>query len=58
MGKSLRDVMTGKSEDGLADYVDNFTKYTPEAIKAAVDELKRRGRNFSAEELREIDIKN
>lgn len=57
MGKSLREVMTAKSEDGLADYLNNFNKYTPEAIKAAVDELKRRGRHFSEEELREIDVK-
>lgn len=49
--------MAGKSEDGLADYLHNFKKYTPDATKAAVDELKRRGRNFSEEELREIDIK-
>lgn len=57
MAKNLREVMTGKSEDGLADYLDNFTKYTPDALKAAVDELKRRGRKFSEEELKEIDIK-
>jgi hypothetical protein len=57
MGKSLREVMAGKSEDGLADYLHNFKRYTPDAIKAAVDELKSRGRNFNEEELREIDIK-
>jgi hypothetical protein len=57
MGKSLREVMAGKSEDGLADYLHNFKRYTPDAIKAAVDELKSRGRNFSEEELREIEIK-
>ncbi len=49
--------MTAKSEDGLADYLNNFKKYTPEAIRAAVDELKRRGRHFSEEDLKEIDIK-
>ena len=57
MGKSLREVMMEKSEDGLADYLENFTKYTPDAIRAAADELKRRGRKFSEEELKEIDIK-
>lgn len=57
MAKSLSEVMNTKSEEGLADYLDNFQKYTPEAIRTAVDELKRRGRNFSEEELREIDIK-
>jgi len=49
--------MAGKSEDGLADYLHNFKRYTPDAIKAAVDELKSRGRNFSEDELREIEIK-
>lgn len=57
MAKSLREVMMGKSEAGLAEYLGNFTKYTPDAIKAAADELKRRGRKFSEEELKEIDIK-
>ena len=57
MAKSLREVMNGKTEEGLTDYLDNFQKYTPEAISSAVDELKRRGRNFSEEELKEIDLK-
>lgn len=57
MAKSLREVMTGKSDEGLKDYLDNFQKYTPEAIRYAVDEFKRRGRNFTEEELKEIDIK-
>ena len=57
MAKNLREVMNGKSEEGLTDYLDNFQKYTPEAIKFAVDELKRRGRNFNEEELKEIDVK-
>lgn len=49
--------MTGKSDDGLTDYLQNFSRYTPEAIRAAVEELKRRGRNFKEEELREIGLK-
>jgi len=57
MAKSLQEVMNGKSNEGLNDYLDNFQKYTPEAIKCAVDEFKIRGRNFSEEELKEIDIK-
>jgi hypothetical protein len=57
MAKSLREVMNGKSEEGLTDYLNNFNRYTPEAITAAVDELKRRGRNFSDGELEEIDAK-
>jgi hypothetical protein len=57
MAKSLREVMSGKSDEGLMDYLNNFGKYTPEAIIVAVDELKRRGRSFSPEELNEINIK-
>jgi hypothetical protein len=57
MAKSLREVMNGKSEEGLVDYLNNFQKYTPDAIRYAVDELKRRGRNFNDEELKEINIK-
>lgn len=49
--------MNGKSEEGLMNYLNNFSRYTPEAITAAVDELKRRGRLFSDEELNEINIK-
>jgi hypothetical protein len=57
MAKSLKEVMSGKSEEGLMDYLNNFQKYTPEAIMSASDELKRRGRTFSDEELKEIDLK-
>lgn len=49
--------MNGKSGDGLMDYLNNFNKYTPEAITAAVEELKRRGRIISDEELKEIETK-
>lgn len=57
MAKSLGEVMRGKSNDGLNDYIHNFGKYTPEAIAAAVDELKKRGEKFSSEELEDIDLK-
>ncbi len=57
MTRSLREVITGKSEEGLMDYLIHFNKYTSEAITTAVDELKRRGRNFTDEELKEIKIK-
>jgi hypothetical protein len=57
MAKSLREVMIGKSDEGLMDYLDNFQNYTPDAIRSAADELNRRGRNFSEEELKEINIK-
>ena len=57
MAKTLGEVMNGKSDEGLMDYLNNFQKYTPEAIKSSADELKRRGRTFSQEELKEIDVK-
>jgi len=56
MTTSLREVMSKKSDEGLMDYLTNFNKYTPDAIKAAVDELKRRGRSFSDEELNDINV--
>src|SRR5258707_6622452 len=54
---SLREVMSSKSEDGLMDYLKNFNKYTPDAITAAVDELKKRGKRFTDEELNNINLK-
>ena len=49
--------MSSKSEDGLMDYLINFNKYTADSITAAVDELKRRGKSFTEEELRDIKSK-
>ncbi len=49
--------MSTKSEDGLMDYLTNFSKYTADSITAAVDELKRRGKNFTDEELNDIKSK-
>lgn len=49
--------MSSKSEDGLMDYLTNFNKYTPDSIAVAVDELKRRGKNFTNEELNDIKSK-
>lgn len=57
MGTGFRELMTKKSDDGLMEYLTNFKKYTPDAIIAAVDELKRRGRNFTEQELDEINEK-
>ena len=57
MARSLREVMSSKSEDGLMDYLINFNKYTADSITAAVDELKRRGKSFTEEELRDIKSK-
>lgn len=44
-------LMTNKSDEGLQEYLDNRTKYTSEAIEAAIAEMKKRGRTFSDEEL-------
>ncbi len=57
MAKSLHEVMIEKSEEGLMNYLDDFNKYTAEAIIAAVEELKKRGKNFSDSELDDIEIK-
>jgi len=47
--------MSKKSEKELMDYLTNFNKYTGDAITAAVDELRERGKIFTEQEL--IDIK-
>ena len=46
--------MTTKSDEGLQEYVDNRQKYTPTAVYAAIDELKKRGRVFTDEEFTQI----
>ena len=46
--------MTTKSDDGLQEYIDNRQKYSPVAIYAAIDELKKRGRTFTDEEFTQI----
>ncbi|MFD0998171.1 hypothetical protein ACFQ21_02595 [Ohtaekwangia kribbensis] len=57
MSRSLSEVMKAKSDEGLTDYINNFNKYTPEAILAAVNELRKRGKKFSDQELEDIDRK-
>lgn len=54
---NFEQTMAKKSEDGLLEYVNNIDKYTPESIVAAVKELKKRGRDFSEEEIRNINSK-
>jgi hypothetical protein len=46
--------MEGKSLEELHDYINNYQKYVPDAIEAAVLELKNRGEVFTLEELAEI----
>lgn len=47
--------MKEKLDSELIEYLDNFNRYTPEAINSAFNELKRRGRIFTSEE--ENDVK-
>jgi hypothetical protein len=47
-------LMTNKSDDGLQGYLDNRTKFTPEAIEAAIAEMQKRGRVFTDEELADV----
>jgi hypothetical protein len=57
MGTSFKELMTKKSEAELMEFLINFNRYAPDAIKAAVRELKSRGRNFTELELTEIKEK-
>lgn len=57
MTKTLREVMREKPEGELMNYLNNYTDFIPEAIIAAVDELKRRGKIFTEQELTSIQQK-
>jgi hypothetical protein len=57
MEPNFEELMTRKSDDGLMEYVTNINLYTPESIYAALNELKKRGRQFTDEELGTIKIK-
>jgi hypothetical protein len=57
MGSNLKEVMAGKSDEQLKDYLVRFEKFTPEAITAAADELKKRGKQFTEQELKELQQK-
>ncbi|MBS1542307.1 MAG: hypothetical protein JST14_01630 [Bacteroidetes bacterium] len=50
-------LMSRKSDEGLMDYLTNADKYTPEAITAAVNELKKREKHISEEQLSQIKTK-
>lgn len=49
--------MIKRSDAELMEYINNFDKYTPEALIAVVNELKSRGQSISDEELRMINDK-
>lgn len=44
-------LMASKSDEGLQECIDNRKKYNPDAVYAAIDQLKLRGRIFTEEEL-------
>lgn len=48
-------MMEGRSVEDLHDYINNYQKYWPDAIEAAVAELKNRGEVFTLEEQAEIE---
>jgi hypothetical protein len=54
MDNSYAIVMTSLNEEALIKYVHEPEKYVPEAIEAAIEELKKRGKVFSEEELAAI----
>jgi hypothetical protein len=43
-------LMSNKSDEGLQEYIKNRYKFTPDAIEAAINEMKKRGRNITDEE--------
>ena len=57
MSTRFQEIMHQKSEEGLMDYLNNFQRYVPDAISAAVEELKSRGKNFTEAELEAIRAK-
>ena len=51
MENKFEKLMSGESDKGLQECLDNRTKFVPEAIEAAIAEMQKRGRTFSDEEL-------
>ena len=51
MENKFEKLMSSKSDVGLQKYLDDRTKFTPEAVEAAIAEMQNRGRTFSDEEL-------
>ncbi|SHH22205.1 hypothetical protein SAMN04488109_3233 [Chryseolinea serpens] len=57
MDNQYQALMTSKSDEQLKNYLVNSEKYTEEAVTAAIQELRNRGKEFSEEELSEIKLK-
>jgi hypothetical protein len=51
MQQTFESLMTSKSEEQLNEYLININRYTPEAVNAAIAELRSRGREFTDDEL-------
>ncbi|MBX7107638.1 MAG: hypothetical protein K1X61_03220 [Chitinophagales bacterium] len=39
-------LMSGKSDEGLQEYLDNRSKFTPDAVEAAIAEFRKEGERF------------
>jgi hypothetical protein len=51
MEMDFKKLISNKSDEGLQEYLDKRSKFTPEAIEAAIAEMQKRGRTFSDAEL-------
>jgi hypothetical protein len=52
----FQEKMAGKTNEELVDYTQKVSMYVPEAINAAIAELKSRGHHFSKAELEQIQV--
>ncbi len=50
-------LMTKKTIDELLEYINNSDRYLPDALTAAINELKARGHNFSDDQLNSLNEK-
>jgi hypothetical protein len=55
MRTHFEEYMANKTIDELLDYTTNFDRYSPEALTAAINELKVKGHIFSEEELSSLN---
>src|SRR5438105_8109614 len=55
MQPDFEGLMSKKSDEDLLEYVNNVSRYTPEAISSAIKELKKRGRELSEIELVKVE---
>jgi hypothetical protein len=52
MRTHFEELMSKKTVEELMEFIENFDRYSPEALTAAISELKVRGKDFSDEELK------